>query len=70
MCIRDSSRVTAADIAAIIVVSTFVPMLGNLGLALFLDRARRLLSSPTALARLNRVSGLLLISVGLVIPFT
>ena len=66
----DLSRVTAADIAAIIVVSTFVPMLGNLGLALFLDRARRLLSSPTALARLNRVSGLLLISVGLVIPFT
>ena len=66
----DLSRVTAADIAAIIAVSTFVPMVGNLGLALFLDRARRLLSSPSALARLNRVSGLLLISVGLVIPFT
>lgn len=66
----DLSRVTAPDIAAIIAVSTFVPMVGNLGLALFLDRARLLLSSPAALARLNRVSGALLIAVGLVIPFT
>ena len=66
----DLSRVTGLDIAAIIAVSATVPMIGNLGLALFLDRARRLLSSPAALRRLNTVSGALLILVGLVIPFT
>ena len=37
-------------LAAILLVSTLVPMLGNLGLALFLDRARRLLSSPASRA--------------------
>jgi threonine/homoserine/homoserine lactone efflux protein len=45
-------------------------MLGNLALAFFLDRARRLLQSPRAIARLNLGSGLLLVLVGLVIPFT
>jgi threonine/homoserine/homoserine lactone efflux protein len=45
-------------------------MLGNLALALFLDRARRLLQSPAALRRMNVGSGALLILVGLVIPFT
>jgi threonine/homoserine/homoserine lactone efflux protein len=45
-------------------------MVGNLCLALFLDRARRLLQSPRAIARMNVASGILLILVGLVIPFT
>lgn len=66
----DLSRVTPLDICAIIAVSATVPMLGNLGLALFLDRARRLLSSPSALRRLNLISGGLLVAVGLIIPFT
>jgi threonine/homoserine/homoserine lactone efflux protein len=66
----DLSRVTGPDIAAILFVSMLIPMLGNLGLALFLDRARRLLSSPQSLRRLNLVSGLLLIGVGCAIPFT
>lgn len=66
----DLSRVTAGDIAAILAISALVPMLGNLGLALFLDRARRLLQSPAALRRLNVVSGVLLMAVGCVIPFT
>lgn len=65
----DLSRVTAPDIAAILAVSAVVPALGNLGLALFLDRARRLLASPRRLRRLNVISGVLLIGVGLVIPF-
>ena len=56
-------------IAVIIAVSALVPMAGNLGLALFLDRARRLLSSPRAMHRMNVSSGVLLIGVGLVIPF-
>jgi threonine/homoserine/homoserine lactone efflux protein len=66
----DLSRLTGADIAAILAISALVPMLGNLGLALFLDRARRLLSSPAALRRMNVTSGVLLICVGIVIGLT
>lgn len=65
----DLTRVTALDIAAIIAVSATIPMIGNLCLALFVDRARRLLQSPESLRRLNLISGMLLICVGLVIPF-
>lgn len=57
------------DIVVIIAISAVIPMVGNLGLALFLDRARALLSSPESLRRLNVTSGILLIGVGLVIPF-
>ncbi len=66
----DLSRVTAPDIAAIIAVSAAVPTLGNLGLALFIDRARQLLQSPAAIRRMNIGSGLLLLGVAAVIPFT
>ncbi len=65
----DLGRLTWLDTLAIIVISALIPMLGNLGLAWFLDRARRLLSSPAAMRRLNVGSGVLLILVGLVIPF-
>lgn len=60
---------TGVDIAVIILISALVPMAGNLGLALFLDRARQLLSSPESLRRLNLGSGVLLVAVGLAIPF-
>lgn len=60
---------TPVDIAMIIAISALIPMAGNLGLALFLDRARQLLSSPENLRRMNRGSGILLIGVGLAIPF-
>ena len=66
----DLTRLTALDIAAICLLSLVVPLIGNLSLAVFLDRARRLLTSPTALRRTNIISGVLLIGVGLVIPFT
>jgi threonine/homoserine/homoserine lactone efflux protein len=65
----DLTQITAPDIAAILLISAIVPLIGNLGLALFLDRARRLLQSPEAIRRLNIGSGLLLIGVGVVIPF-
>lgn len=65
----DLSRVTTPDIAAIITISALVPIIGNLCLALFLDRARRLLASPRRLRRLNIISGCLLVGVGLIIPF-
>ena len=60
---------TPVDIAFIIAISALIPMAGNLGLALFLDRARQLLSSPENLRRMNLGSGILLIGVGLAIPF-
>ena len=62
-------RLTTPDIVAIIFISAAIPMAGNLGLALFLDRARQLLSSPESVHRMNVGSGILLICVGLVIPF-
>ena len=65
----DLSRLTPPDIVAILAVSAAVPALGNLGLALFLDRARRLLASPRRLRKLNIISGVLLVGVGLILPF-
>ncbi len=66
----DLTRVTTADIAAIVLASMIVPLVGNVFFALFIDRARRLLTSPRALRRTNLVAGWLLIGVGLVIPLT
>ncbi len=66
----DMSTITRPDIAAILVLSVIFPLIGNLLLALFIDRIRRFLSSPTALRRTNLVAGWLLICVGVVIPFT
>ena len=62
-------RLTTPDIVVIIAISALIPMAGNLGLALFLDRARQLLSSPESVRKLTIGSGILLIGVGLVIPF-
>ena len=66
----DLSRLTGPDIALICVLSALVPLSGNLLLGLFLDRARRLLTSPKALRRTNIAAGLMLIGVALVIPLT
>ncbi len=64
----DLSRLTAPDIVAICAVSFAVPLLGNLVLAISVDRARRLLTSPRALRRTNQTAGAMLIGVGLLIP--
>ncbi|WP_299684682.1 LysE family translocator [uncultured Tateyamaria sp.] len=66
----DLTRLTAWDVGAIVGLSALIPLVGNLGMAVFIDRARRLVSSPTALRRMNLSAGVLLILVGLVIPFT
>lgn len=63
----DLSRLQPVDVIAIIVISGMVPMLGNLGLALFIDRARRLLASPERIRRVTVISGSLLIAVGVAI---
>ena len=65
----DVSVLTWPDIAMICLVSMAIPLLGNLVLALFVDRARLLLKSPQALRRMNISAGGLLICVGLAIPF-
>jgi threonine/homoserine/homoserine lactone efflux protein len=66
----DLRSLTWPDIAAICAVSMLIPLAGNLAVALSVDRARRLLTSPAALRRMNLAAGGLLILVGLVIPFT
>lgn len=64
----DLTAVTGWDIAAIVAVSQAVPLAGNLGLALLVDRLRLRLATPAGLRRINRIAGGLLIGVGLIIP--
>lgn len=64
----DLTTITALDIAAILAISATIPLMGNLLMALSVDRARRLLTSPAALRRVNIVAGVLLCLVGLIIP--
>ncbi len=66
----DLARLTGADIAAIVGLSMAIPLIGNLILAAFIDRIRRVLTSPGALRRTNLVAGGLMIAVGCLIPFT
>ena len=66
----DLSEVTLVDVVAICTISAIVPLLGNLALSLMVDRVRHLLSSPSALRRVNIISGILLIGVGFIIPLT
>ena len=64
----DLTRITALDIAAILAISCTIPLMGNLLMALCVDRARQLLTSPAALKRVNIVAGVLLCLVGVAIP--
>ena len=66
----DLAQLTVLDTVLILLISSLIPMLGNLMLALFVSRARALLQSPRAVQRLNRASGVLLVIVGIVIPFS
>ena len=65
----DLTEVTPLDVIAIVMVSSTTPLLGNLILASFVIKARTFLQSARAVRRINIMSGMLLISVGLVIPF-
>lgn len=65
----DLSRVTVADVAIIVALSAAIPLIGNLCAAAAVSRARDLLSSPAAIARTNRIAGVLLIVVGLAVAF-
>ena len=65
----DLTSVTLLDILAIVTLSMAVPLIGNVILAIFINRARRLVQSPRALRHINIISGGLLIGVGCIIPF-
>jgi threonine/homoserine/homoserine lactone efflux protein len=64
------TTITWLDVVAILAISATIPLMGNLVMALSVDRARRLLTSPAALRRVNIVAGVLLCLVGLIIPLT
>ena len=66
----DLTGLTTAAIAIIAGLSAIVPLIGNLGIALFVDRMRALVSNPASVRRVNIYAGCLLILVGLVIPLT
>jgi len=63
----DLSVLTRTDIAVIAAISMVVPVMGNLMFASFVDRARRLITSPGALRRTNQIAGSLLIGVAIII---
>ncbi len=64
----DLTKLTWWDIAAICALSMVVPLFGNLVLASMIHKARRFLTSPVALRRVNMTAGCLLIGVALIIP--
>ena len=61
------SRLTITDCIAIALVSSLIPFLGNLALAVMVEKSREILSSAAAMRKLNILSGCLLIFVGLLI---
>jgi threonine/homoserine/homoserine lactone efflux protein len=65
----DLRSVTAVDVGAIIAVSVAIPLLGNLAIAALVGKLRGLMSNPATLKRINIMAGVLLICVGLLIPF-
>lgn len=65
----DLTGLTRADIIAIVIISMIVPFLGNLLLALFVERAGRFLKSPKALKRTALTAGAMLIFVGVALRF-
>lgn len=63
----DLTALRAPDIVVIALISMAVPIVGNIGFAYLVDRARRRFSAPERIARINRVAGALLILVAVVI---
>lgn len=63
----DLRSVTAWDVAVIIAVSVAIPLAGNLILAAGVGHFRSFVTRPETLARINIISGLLLIGVGVLI---
>jgi threonine/homoserine/homoserine lactone efflux protein len=60
--------VTAVDVSLIIGASVAIPLIGNLILAACVGHIRGFITRPETLRRINIVSGVLLICVGVLIP--
>ena len=65
----DLRTVTWIDVTLIIGASVLIPLLGNLIMAAFVGRVRAFVTTSGALRRINIGAGVLLILVGLVLPF-
>lgn len=65
----DLRTVTWIDVLLIVGVSVLIPLAGNLVMAAFVGRVRALITTSGALQRINIGAGLLLILVGLILPF-
>jgi threonine/homoserine/homoserine lactone efflux protein len=65
----DLRTVTWIDVALIIGASVLIPLTGNLIMAAFVGRVRAFVTTSGALRRINIGAGVLLILVGLVLPF-
>ncbi|MEM9314074.1 MAG: LysE family translocator [Pseudomonadota bacterium] len=63
----DLRALTPLDIVAVCCISLLVPLLGNLAMAAFIDRARQIVTSPATLRRVNVIAGSLLVVVGIAI---
>ena len=61
------NKLTITDCIVIALVSSLIPFLGNLALAVMVKKSREILSSAAAMRKLNILSGYLLIFVGLLI---
>ena len=66
----DLTPLTGVEIAIICSISALIPLAGNAILSLLVHRARDIIRSPKSVRRMNVSSGILLICVGLIIPFT
>lgn len=66
----DLSRLTPVDLAAIVLLSMAVPLIGNLGFAALVAHAHHRLTGAQGMARLNRIAGGLLILVAGLIALT
>ena len=66
----DLHSLTLIDIGMILMISAFIPIGGNIALAILVERAHELLKFATSVCRINVTSRLFLIVVGVLIPFT
>jgi threonine/homoserine/homoserine lactone efflux protein len=66
----DLTQISNTDIFTIVLVSVLVPFLINLTLIAFVHQIGQALRAPSAVKRINIISGCLLVVVGLIILFT
>ena len=66
----DLTQISNTDVFTIVLVSVLVPFLSNLTLIAFVHQIGQALRAPSAVKRINIISGCLLVVIGLIIPFT